>query len=330
MARCNLVQLLVSVSILLYTLFLFTGVYQNEIEISPPPPLSDEEVQRLQRKVWIAMGLCWDEHPTLYGKQDYPYAEAALRSISLWHKLTAGRVILQIMYNGQVDDNLRNYRNKLEDMGAVVYLNKTGNLSCVLSSQLSRMVTFSLDLVQEDDIIITSDVDAFIMTKDFLQPLKEDEKVWIWQYQRAVDESITFAMSFIGATSQVWRELLNYRGTLESLVEDYNRLINFKDSADVQWSIDQLIITHVILKSGLCSLSSRRWKVWKEVNLNSTKARDSESCWKGGRMFDDCNKQNSRGNRRGRYSCSWWHFFPEERTKQMDQKYRDILRLNGL
>ena len=48
-----------------------------------------------------------------------------------------------------------------------------GVILSTLLCLFSRMVTFSLDLVNEDDIIITSDVDAFIMTKDFLQPLLE-------------------------------------------------------------------------------------------------------------------------------------------------------------
>jgi hypothetical protein len=35
-----------------------------------------------------------------------------------------------------------------------------------------RLLAFELEFVREEDIIVTADVDAFIMTKDILLPLK--------------------------------------------------------------------------------------------------------------------------------------------------------------
>ena len=35
-----------------------------------------------------------------------------------------------------------------------------------------RILAFGLDFVNDDDIIVTADVDAFIMTPTFLQPLQ--------------------------------------------------------------------------------------------------------------------------------------------------------------
>jgi hypothetical protein len=37
---------------------------------------------------------------------------------------------------------------------------------------VSRLLAFELEFVREEDIIVTADVDAFIMTKDILLPLK--------------------------------------------------------------------------------------------------------------------------------------------------------------
>ncbi len=37
---------------------------------------------------------------------------------------------------------------------------------------MSRLLAFELEFVREEDIIVTADVDAFIMTKDILLPLK--------------------------------------------------------------------------------------------------------------------------------------------------------------
>ena len=44
------------------------------------------------------IGLCWGENAHVHGKDNFPYAEAALRSIQLWHKLTDAKVIMQLVH----------------------------------------------------------------------------------------------------------------------------------------------------------------------------------------------------------------------------------------
>ena len=46
---------------------------------------------------WI--GLCWGMNSNLYGKDEFPYKEAAVRSIKLWHKLTDARVVMTVVYS---------------------------------------------------------------------------------------------------------------------------------------------------------------------------------------------------------------------------------------
>ena len=72
--------------------------------------------------------------------------------------------------------------------------------SCVLSSQLVRLAAHHYHpYIQDDDIIITADVDAFIMSSDILLPLLHHKvDVWVWQYELSQAEDWTFAMSFIG------------------------------------------------------------------------------------------------------------------------------------
>ena len=53
-------------------------------------------------------------------------------------------------------------------------------------------------VIRDDDIIITADVDAFIMTPDILQPLKNNAVIWIWQHELTQTKGHTFAMSFLG------------------------------------------------------------------------------------------------------------------------------------
>ena len=76
----------------------------------------------------------------------------------------------------------------------------SSDLHCVLSSQLVRLVTHHYHpIIEDDDIIITADVDAFIMTPDILLPLIQHQvEVWVWQYDLSQAEEWTFAMSFIG------------------------------------------------------------------------------------------------------------------------------------
>jgi hypothetical protein len=57
------------------------------------------------------------------------------------------------------------------------------DFSCVLKSQLIRLLAFTLPFIRDEDVIMTSDVDAFIMTKDILDPLEMyPVQIWLYQY----------------------------------------------------------------------------------------------------------------------------------------------------
>ncbi len=50
--------------------------------------------------------------------------------------------------------------------GAVVFLVPTGSdMKCVLKSQMIRLLAYALPFIRDEDIIVTADVDAFIMTQ---------------------------------------------------------------------------------------------------------------------------------------------------------------------
>ena len=70
-------------------------------------------------------------------------------------------------------------------------------LPCVLTSQLVRLLAFQKEFVEEEDVIITADVDAFIMTPEILRPLKKKVSVWIWRYELTYHMGYTFMMLFI-------------------------------------------------------------------------------------------------------------------------------------
>ncbi len=119
-----------------------------------------------------------------------------------------------------------------------------------------------------DDILVTADVDAFVMTPDIALPLLKlkQKLVWIYRYELTLNSGYTFMMPFIGARARVWDSILEYddHGGLPGMVERYRKHMNF--SEDYTWDIDQHVVSHAILKSGLCSLPASNG-LWKEVNL---------------------------------------------------------------
>ena len=83
------------------------------------------------------------------------------------------QVIVQIVYSDdEVPPDLEIYKYDLEKLGATVFLVPTGEeITCVLKSQLIRLLAYNFPFIQDNDIIVTADVDAFVMTKDIYKPL---------------------------------------------------------------------------------------------------------------------------------------------------------------
>ena len=127
--------------------------------------------------IWVSMSLCWSKNADIHKKSKFPYILASQLSARLWRNVTDGEVNvrLTIVYDEDaVGEDLENYVNTFEnEEGVVIVLEKTTSLGCVLQSQLSRMFAFKNKFVTADDIIITSDVDIFVMDKRIIQPLPE-------------------------------------------------------------------------------------------------------------------------------------------------------------
>ena len=148
----------------------------------------------------IHVGLCWGENAQVHGKEKFPYSEAALRSTQLWHKMTNATVIMQLVYSmPHPPKELLEYKARLASYGAQVLLLQSGHLPCVLTAQLVRLLAFQCEFVREEDIVVTADVDAFIMTPEILRPLKKKVSVWIWRYELSYHMGYTFMMPFIAA-----------------------------------------------------------------------------------------------------------------------------------
>ena len=236
-------------------------------------------------KTWITMSLCWSENAQVHGKWRFPYKKALPFSTALWLKFAPVKVIVQIVYSEyEISSELRDYKTKLEALGALVYLVKTGNeIDCVLKSQLVRLLAYELPYIKDNDIIVTADVDAFVMSKDLYKPLTlPNRQIWIFRYDNTLMTGSTFNMPFIGIRKETFKTLLNYNsdmdlpesGTLgQNLPEMVKHYIEKLDLSEASlWDLDQNIFTHEILSSGLCTLPAKH-KLWSYLHVNENVTR---------------------------------------------------------
>ena len=151
--------------------------------------------------------------------------------------------------------------------------------------------------VNDDDIIVTSDVDAFPMTNEMIAPLVrlKERSIWLYRYGLTYASGATFMMAFIGAKAHVWRDILKYDYNpkihsdigqgLPQWIEKYAQIftngnsnisnitsnntisaITKSSNNTYTWEVDQLIISRAILESGLCTLPANN-SLWAAVNL---------------------------------------------------------------
>jgi len=74
-------------------------------------------------------------------------------STQLWLKITDAKVVIQIVYSEpEVSEKLKNYKEELENYGALVKLVETKDVKCVLKSQIIRVLAFLLPEVQHLNI----------------------------------------------------------------------------------------------------------------------------------------------------------------------------------
>merc|ERR1712223_1507771 len=304
---------------------------------------NNEEELELSKKsqVWITMSLCWSANAQIYDKQKFPYRHAALLSSQLWMRMTPAKIIMQIVYSeDEVSDELKDYKLKLESFGVIVFLVKTGSdIKCALKSQIIRILAYLFPFVKSNDIIVTADVDAFVMTPEIYQPLIKmpKKKIWLYRYSNTVSSGSTFMMPFIGAKAHVWREILEYDesgdfpnqgnigNNIPNMIKSYGMKMNFNDSCT--WEQDQHIVSYGILNSGYCTLPITN-KLWKELGIKPKCIDDTETCWHGSGIYEDCNNLLWSRNMMIRYKgkkCKWWHFTSHETKEILDSKFKEII-----
>ena len=163
-----------------------------------------------KREIWISMGLCFSKNTEMYGKEKYPYAEVTPLALILWyHFFPDIRVILYLIYDAdEIEDRRKLYEEQLKQTNVEIRWVKSGDMSCVTKSQIIRMWAFQEQMINDEDIIITVDVNLFVVGPQILEPIHENPnvKIWVFQWHNAafIDTGIgeTFNQNLMAAESR--------------------------------------------------------------------------------------------------------------------------------
>jgi hypothetical protein len=175
--------------------------------------------------------------------------------------------------------------------------------------------------VEDNDVIVMSDVDTFPAKKSILDPIirNKDKSVWVFRYDTSVKFGFTFSMSFIGMRSALWRQVLENPDTVQDLVGNFQDRLEL-DQLNTTWDYDQLIVTRAILESKLCTFPRDSQKLWSMIKMSppDTEQDDWETCYRGANLVD-CHRNYVVQD------CRHWHFMPYERKTELLDKYHEIL-----
>eukprot|EP00090_Calanus_glacialis_P028353 TRINITY_DN4555_c0_g1_i6.p1 TRINITY_DN4555_c0_g1~~TRINITY_DN4555_c0_g1_i6.p1 ORF type:complete len:346 (-),score=89.34 TRINITY_DN4555_c0_g1_i6:59-1096(-) len=279
-------------------------------------------------RIWASMGLCYSENARHNGKSNYPYKDVTPLSLLLWrYHLPEVSTIVRIVYTeNKLNEMMTAYGEMLERAGAVVEWLEAGDMDCVLKSQLVRIFAGVHPLVMPDDIVMTVDVNLFVMTPDILHPIVSSPGMiaWVPQYEETASiptgRGETFNQNLIAMKAKTWLNITGYKGNLTELVERYKRDLGLlAELGNSTWYYDQLITTHALLSSKICTVPKESG-LWKMPGLKfDPSLADGATCWHG-RGYRDCNKDIHIVYQ----GCKWWHFFPFQRMSEHIEKFYEL------
>merc|ERR1712218_124068 len=295
---------------------------------SPPRPRQDQKPDRV---VWASMGLCYSSNAQHSGKSHYPYKTVTPLALLLWgYHLPRVRTLVRLVYaEKEISATMVAYGSMLERAGAVVEWVEAGEMDCVLKSQLIRLFAGEHPLVNPDDIVMTVDVNLFVMTKDILHPILSSPRMtaWVPQYEETASiptgRGETFNQNLIAMKARTWFNITGYMGNLTELVERYKKDLGLvAELGKSTWYYDQLITTHSLLSSKICSVP-RKSGLWNMPGIMfDPSTQDKDTCYHG-RGYRDCNISNI-GQRKTYKGCKWWHFFPFQRMGAHLEKFYQL------
>ncbi len=164
--------------------------YQSELRAGR------KEKQKLSRegdeigKIWVSMSVCFSENTQLYEKKNYPYAAVTPLAVLLWKHFSPENfplgLLVQVVYVKEKTfaNVLEGYAATLRQAGAVVRLVAAEEgVDCPLQSQLVRLFAFNDPEVNDGDVVVTMDVNAFVVAEKVFSPILENPGLLAWVYQ---------------------------------------------------------------------------------------------------------------------------------------------------
>ena len=283
--------------------------------------------------IWVSMGLCWGETTQNYGKSNYPYATVTPLAALLWrYFLPEVNVLVRIIYEDDPKEKLSHffpildeYVSRLERTGAVVEKVPKNGSNCILKSQLSRTLAFTNPRIEDDDVVVTFDVNGFVMNDTILDPIYEHPRMRAWIFQYADTAGIvsgtgeTFNQNLIALRAKDWKRMLGY----EEDRMDFNTWLSAKEdefrlNKTFTWYHDQWITTLSLLKMKYCNVPEDSG-LWNNAGLKYEDWDDGRVCFHG-YGYKDCNKDMHIVFQ----GCKWYHFFPEENFAAHVRKFHEL------
>jgi len=275
-----------------------------------------------EHKIWASMALCWGENFQKLGKKEFPYARAAIYASKLWISQTENHILplLTIVLSPETEhgEELEDYIKEAKNAGATVVLQNSMWSNCVQQAQVVRMYAFRLPFVSPQDIVLTTDVDAFVIGDSVTKMLSTPgTSVWVGEYIHTEKTGGSIPMALVGMSAGQWADSLDFSQSL-GIKNTMRETVKAFENWGV-WDVDQIILSNAILRPDrqLCPLDKDN-ALWKMLKLTPKEMLNEESCYKGDLM--NCH----RGNWKRSGGCPWWHMLPSDREDYFQYVYDQI------
>lgn len=288
--------------------------------------------RKVPPKIWLSMAVCFSSNTGFHSKAKFPYTVSAKLASKLWLNKTDVRTIVQVIYEPKDRESevLSRYLKELVDDGNhIVNAVESGDMPCSLRSQLQRLFVpeSASGMVSEDDLIVTSDVDTFVMRPDIFDELLEPEnrgKISILQYDHTLETGGTFNMMFISMQFGLWKELLD-QPTPEGVIDRHRLSLGLGDYSGNTWDWDQMLLSRMILESGLCTVPKGN-RIWDHVRLSppAKDFNDRKTCFHGIKKWKDC-QENKGPTMHPSGVCSRYHFHPRDTEHDVRRVFDAII-----
>ena len=317
-----------------------SGAWNNQVSMS--------NLTWPQPTIWVSMAVCLSSNTRFHGKDRFPYLLALKLSSQLWlTKVPKLKTIIQVVHepSDRGAPELENYVKYLKTMGNHIvetvetFDDNSSNVNskklkmpCSLKAQLQRMFVpnSAKRIVKPNDIIVTTDVDTFVMKSEIFDDLLSINnlgKIGILQYDYTNMDFVadTFPMSFISMPNRLWRSLLIVESP-DDLVEAHSNALGIGDYSKYTWYYDQMILSRIILKSGLCTVSKLN-KMWKKTKLTppENNLNDSKTCFHGVYKWSECSMLKRPPNH-PLGVCMYYHFFPSQSPSDLRRVHNGIMK----